>query len=80
MVLLETSTPTYSFSSIERVPSDIIGKVIVSVLNRYGQMTTEELLKSVARELGFRHTGPKISANNQEKAVGASSCAKSRTI
>jgi very-short-patch-repair endonuclease len=58
----DDSEATYCFSSIDEVPSDVLKKVILEVLNRYGHTTDEELIKTVARKLGFHRVGKRIEA------------------
>lgn len=54
----ETSSPGYQ--SIDDVPDHELKRVIVSLTVRYGTTPRDELVKSAARELGFRRTGSRI--------------------
>ncbi len=49
-----------SYSSIEDVPNHVLRELISGLLRRVGQTSREQLVKSVARELGFQRTGKKI--------------------
>jgi len=50
------------YSRIEDVPYQQLGKTIVNVLSRSGQTDRKELIRAVARDLGFSRTGNKIQA------------------
>jgi very-short-patch-repair endonuclease len=50
----------HSFASIGDVPDELIRDAALQVLNLYGQTTYDELVKSVAKQLGFQRTGRKI--------------------
>jgi very-short-patch-repair endonuclease len=54
--------PAYSFGSINEVPATVLNGVILGVLRKYGQTTDEELVRQVARELGFLRAGRRIAA------------------
>jgi len=56
----EVALVSGSYSSIEDVPNNILREVISGLLRRVGQTSREQLVKSVARELGFQRTGKKI--------------------
>ena len=58
----DESGTAYSFGTIDEVPAAVLNEVILRVLHRYGQTTNEELIKSVARELGFLRVGRRIAA------------------
>lgn len=55
-------TSAHGFSSIDEVPVDVLDKIILGVLHRYGQTTHEELIRATARELGFLRVGKRIEA------------------
>jgi very-short-patch-repair endonuclease len=54
--------PAYSFGGINEVPAAVLNSVILGVLRKYGQTTDEELVRQVARELGFLRAGRRIAA------------------
>ena len=58
----DDSGSAYCFSSIDEVPVDVLRDVILDILRRYGQTTDEELIRVVARELGFHRVGKRIAA------------------
>jgi very-short-patch-repair endonuclease len=64
-----TDRPTCLFSSIDEVPMQALRTLIVNVLRRYGQTTTEELVKTVAHDLGFQRAGKRISARIGEEVA-----------
>ncbi|MFH5805869.1 DUF4011 domain-containing protein [Alienimonas sp. DA493] len=49
-----------SYGSIDEVPAGAMGETIAAVLAGAGAMPREDLLKLVARELGFQRLGPRI--------------------
>jgi len=57
-----SNSPTVSYQKIEDVPSSVIKRLILSMLENYGVTEESELTVSVARQLGFQRTGAKIRA------------------
>ena len=57
-----SNTPTVYYQKIEDVPSSVIKGLILSTLEKYGVTEESDLTVSVARQLGFQRTGPKIRA------------------
>jgi very-short-patch-repair endonuclease len=53
---------TPSYRSIDDVPQVTIRKLLLDSLTRFGTTGEAELVKSVARQLGFQRTGARISA------------------
>ena len=50
----------YAFDSIEDVPDDTISSLATDLLRAYGATDEGELIKAIARSLGFRRTGKHI--------------------
>lgn len=54
------NTRRATYPSIEEVPEDVIQDAVMQILRLCGQTTQDDLIRSVARELGFLRTGHKI--------------------
>jgi very-short-patch-repair endonuclease len=49
-----------SYANIDAVSDGVIRDTVLQLLRLYGQTTRDELIKSVAKQLGFQRTGRKI--------------------
>jgi hypothetical protein len=48
------------YANIDIVPEDVIQNAIMQILRQCGRTTRDDLIKAVARQLGFQRTGRKI--------------------
>ena len=55
------------YSNIDEVPENVLRQAVVELLRRFGQTNRDELLRAVARQLGFQRTGRRI----QDRVGGA---------
>ena len=59
--IVETKdSKTRSYVNIEEVPAHEIGDIALEIMSRVGATDWDDLIKLIARELGFRRTGSKI--------------------
>lgn len=54
------SSQRTTYASIDVVPEDVIQEAVVEILRQCGRTTGDDLIKAVARQLGFQRTGHKI--------------------
>lgn len=62
-VLLKIAKSTVrqsTYSNIEEVPEDVIQNAVMQILQQCGRTTRDDLIRAVARQLGFQRTGRKI--------------------
>ncbi len=58
--IVNKTTRLSTYPNIDVVPEDVIQNAIMQILRKCGRTTRDDLIKSVARQLGFQRTGHKI--------------------
>lgn len=66
-VRIETSEPEdHDYRNIDSVPENVLLRVALDMLRQCGATRSEELVKAIARQLGFKQTGKRIKARVEE--------------